>query len=78
MEKLLEILRKINPEIDYENNKHLVEEGLLDSLEIVEIITSLEEMFGIEISPDQIDPDNFESAEAMWEMVQRGVRRKDV
>lgn len=70
MEKLMEILKSINSEIDYRNNKHLVEEGLLDSLEIVEIITSIEETFGIEISPDQIDSDNFESAEAMWEMIQ--------
>lgn len=70
MEKLLEILKAVNPEIDYENNKHLVEEGLLDSLEIVEIITSIEETFGIEINPDQIDPDNFESVEVMWKMIQ--------
>ncbi len=78
MEKLMEILKSINSEIDYGNNKHLVEEGLLDSLEIVEIITSIEETFGIEISPDQIDSDNFESAEAMWEMIQGFVRGKDV
>lgn len=76
MEKLLEILKAVNSEIDYDNDKHLVEEGLLDSLEIVEIISSIEETFGIEITPEQIDPDNFESAEAMWKMIQ--TKREDI
>lgn len=69
MEKLLEILNEINSEIDFQENKELVSNGLLDSIEIVEIITKIEERFGIEISPDQIDPDNFESVEAMWKMI---------
>lgn len=69
MEKLMEILKKIKPEIDFKNNIHLVDEGILDSIEIVDIITEIEEEFSIEIDPEQIDPDNFQSAEAMLEMI---------
>ena len=70
MEKLLELLKNIKPEIDFENSANLVDEGILDSLEIVEIISSIEETFSITIDPDKIDPDNFQSADAMWKMIQ--------
>ena len=66
----MEILKKIKPKIDFKNSNDLVDDGVLDSIEIVEIITEIEEQFSIEIDPEQIDPDNFQSAEAMWVMIQ--------
>lgn len=71
MELLLELLKEVKSDIDFEKETDLVDEGLLDSLEIVTIIASIEEKFGVEIDPDDIDPDNFQSAEAMWEMIQK-------
>lgn len=71
MKQLLELLKGVKSDIDFEKETDLVDEGLLDSLEIVTIIASIEEKFGIEIDPDDIDPDNFQSAEAMWEMIQK-------
>lgn len=71
MEHLLELLKEIKSDIDFEKKTDLVDEGLLDSLEIVTIIASIEEKFGIEIDPEDIDPDNFQSAEAMWDMIQK-------
>ena len=71
MELLLELLKEIKGDIDFEKETDLVDEGLLDSLEIVTIIASIEEKFGIEIDPDEIDPDNFQSAKEMWEMIKR-------
>lgn len=71
MEQLLKLLKEIKKDIDFENATDLVDEGILDSLEIVTIITSIEAVFGVEIDPDDIDPDNFQSAEAMWEMIQK-------
>lgn len=70
MEKLLELLKNIKPEIDFKNSANLVDEGILDSLEIVQIISSIEENFSITIDPDKIDPDNFQSVDAMWKMIQ--------
>lgn len=71
MEQLLELLKEVKSDIDYEKETDLVDEGLLDSLEIVAIITSIEEKFGVEIDPDEIDPDNFQSAVTMWEMIEK-------
>ena len=71
MEKLMQILKGIKPKADFENNKSLVDEGVLDSLEIIEIITEAEKEYGIEIDPSEIDPDNFQSAESIWNMIQR-------
>lgn len=71
MEQLLELLKEVKSDIDFEKETDLVDEGLLDSLEIVTIIASIEEKFGIEIDPDEIDPDNFQSAETMWEMIEK-------
>ena len=42
----------------------------MDSLDIVEVIMEIEKEFGIEIPPDQIDPDNFQSVQAIWKMIQ--------
>lgn len=71
MEKLLDILKEIKSDIDFETETGLVDSGLIDSLEIVEIITAIEAEYGIEIDPDDIDPDNFQSAEAMWNMIEK-------
>ena len=69
MDRLIKILRAVKPGVDLENNDALVEEGILDSLDIVEIVSEIEKVYGIEILPDQIDPDNFQSVAAMWEMI---------
>lgn len=69
MEQLLGVLRTIKPEVDFENNKTLVDDGILDSLDIVEIISEIEEQFSIMLDPAQIDPDNFQSADDMWQMI---------
>ncbi len=70
MDRLMKILKKVKPEADFEGSKALVEDGILDSLDIVEVIMEIEKEFGIEIPPDQIDPDNFQSVQAIWKMIQ--------
>jgi len=70
MEKLLTILKSIKPEIDFTSADKLVDDGVLDSLEIVNIITEIEDNYNIEVDPNQIDPDNFQSAKTIWNMIQ--------
>ncbi len=70
MDRLINILKTVKPGADFENSVTLVEDGILDSLDIVEIISEIEKEYGIEILPDQIDPDNFQSVETMWKMIQ--------
>ena len=71
MEELLEILNDIQPGVDFENEKHLIEDHLLDSLSIISLVAELEDTFDVTIPAVEIIPDNFNSAEAMLEMLQR-------
>ena len=71
MEKLLEILNDIQPDADYETCTTLIDDEVLDSFAILSIVGELEEAFDIEITPVDIVPENFNSAQALWAMVQR-------
>lgn len=71
MEQLLEILKDIQPDVDYENCTSLIDDELLDSFAILSIVSELEDAFDVEITPVDIIPENFNSAQALWEMVQR-------
>ena len=71
MEELLDILNEIDDSIDYENEKALIDDHLLDSFSIITMVSELEEHFDIEIDAAEMTPENFNSAEALWAMVQR-------
>ena len=71
MEKLLDILNQIRSDIDYENEKTLVDDGVLDSFDIVSIVSELSMEYDIDISIDDMTAENFNSAEAMLEMIAR-------
>lgn len=71
MDELLEILRDIDPDNDYENDKRLIDDGHLDSLSLLQLVTELEDNFEIQITPNELIPANFNSVEAIWAMVQR-------
>lgn len=71
MERIKEILIEVNDNIDYENESALISNGILDSVELVELVMKLEEEYGIEIPFDEISPDNFDSMEDVFHMIQR-------
>lgn len=71
MDKLLEILEDIQPDADYENCETLIDDGILDSFAILSIVSELQDEFEIMITPSQVIPENFNSAKALWAMVQR-------
>ena len=71
MNELLEILEDIKPPIDFKTCTGLIDEGYLDSFDILSIVSELNDAFEIEISPVDIVPDNFNSAQALWNMVER-------
>ena len=70
MEKLLEILKGIRPDVDFDNETSLVDDGILDSFDVVSIISELDDAFGVQIRIDELDPENFNSAQSIWSMVQ--------
>ena len=71
MEQLLEILSEVNPDIDFENCETLIDDGLLDSFAILEIVAEINDAFDVEITAPEIIPENFNSAKALWAMSQR-------
>lgn len=70
MEKLLEILKGIRPDVDFENETSLIDDGILDSFDVVAIISELDDAFDVQIRITELDPENFNSAEAIWKLVQ--------
>jgi acyl carrier protein len=70
MDKLLEALRRVNPDIDYENEKALVTGKVIDSIDMTSVLAELEDTFDIEIDMEYITPEYFDSVEGMWKMIQ--------
>ena len=71
MEALMKILAELRPDVEFEGNNELVDSGELDSFDIVSLVGELCEEYDIEIGADEIVPENFNSVEAIWELVQR-------
>lgn len=71
MDKLLEILSEVRPDVDFKNETKLIDNGILDSLNIMEIIAEISDAFDVELSPADIVPANFNSAAALWAMIER-------
>ena len=67
--KLLAILEDICPDVDFENEASLIDDGLIESLDIVAIVTEIMAEFDVEISVDDLLPENFNSAEAILAMI---------
>lgn len=70
MEKIYEILAEIIPNADFKNAKDLVDSKILTSLNIVKLVAALNDEFDIEITPLHLVPENFNSVESIWELVQ--------
>lgn len=71
MEELMELLEELRPDVDFEEEKSLIDGGVLDSFDIISLIAELNETFDIEIKPSELVPKNFNSAEAIWALVER-------
>lgn len=71
MEKLLEILEGIRPDVDFANEIKLIDDGILDSFDIVSIISELNDEYDIAIRVTELKPENFNSKEAIMNLVQK-------
>lgn len=71
MEKLIEILEELQPEVDYETTENLIDGRYLDSLTILALVSEIEEEFDVEIPTVEIIPANFNSAKKIWELIER-------
>ena len=71
MEKLLEILTSLHPDVDFVTTSDLVDDGILDSLDIVTLVTEIDAEFDVTIPAEEIVPENFNSAEALMALIER-------
>ena len=71
MDRLIEILEELQPEVDYETCTDLIDGHYLDSLTILSLVAEIEEEFDITIPAVEIVATNFNSAQSLWEMIER-------
>ena len=71
MEKLLAILNDLHPDVDFTDNNELIDDGILDSLDIVTLVTEINAEFDVTIPAEEIIPENFNSAEALFALITR-------
>ncbi len=69
MEKIVEILSELHPEVDFNTAEDLIDDGILDSLDVVSIVAAVDTEFGVVIPAEEIVPENFNSAKALYELV---------
>ncbi len=71
MEELLEILKNIRPNVDFEHCEDLINSGTLDSMDMVMIMTQIMQKFDLSIPPEEMVPENFNSAKTMYRLIQK-------
>ncbi len=71
MEQLLRILKEIRPDVDFENETKLIDDGILDSFDIISIVNELNEEYDIEIDMEDLEAENFNTVTAMLELIQK-------
>ena len=70
MDEIIAMLNELHPEIE-DDCEGLVEGGVLTSIDIVTLISEISDTFDVTVPASMITPENFASAEAIWEMVSR-------
>lgn len=71
MEKIIEMLTELHPDVDFATAEGLIDDGILESLDIVSLVASIDTEFGVTIPAEEIIPENFNSAEVLWALVER-------
>lgn len=70
-QKIIEILKKLHPDVDYAAECALVDDGILDSLDIVTLVSELNAAFDITVPATEILPDRFNSVASLCDMIRR-------
>lgn len=71
MDELLEILEELIPGEDVANCTTFIDDKMLDSFAILSLVSELEDTFDVEVTPTELIPENFNSAEAIWNLIER-------
>ncbi len=71
MDKLIELLEEICPGIDFTAEENLIDDEIIDSFDVIAIVTEIMDSFDVEIGVEDIIPENFNSVEAMMNLIER-------
>jgi len=71
MNELIEILENLHPEVDFETCTTLIDDKILDSFDIISVISEINEEFDVVIPAEEIIPENFNSAQALYDLITR-------
>lgn len=71
MEKVIEILTELHPEVDFNTATELIDDGVLDSLDIVSLVAAIDTEFGVVVPAEEIVPENFNSAADIFALITR-------
>ncbi len=69
MEQLMKILKELRPDVDFEQEDKLIDNGVLDSFDLVALVGEINEAFDVEVEFEDMEPENFNSAEHMYAMI---------
>ena len=71
MEKLLENLDDLHPDVDFETEEHLIDNKILDSFDIVTLVAEIDAEYDVAIPAEELIPENFNSAKALYALVEK-------
>ncbi|MBQ1894238.1 MAG: acyl carrier protein [Clostridiales bacterium] len=71
MEELMDILTELHPDVDYDTCTTLVDDRIIDSFDIISIISEVAARLDVQIPAEEIIPENFNSAKSLWELIER-------
>ena len=71
MDKLLNILKNLRPDVAFETETAIIDDGLLDSFDIIALVAEVEAAFGVSIGLEDLEPVNFNSVSAMENLLSR-------
>ena len=71
MEELISIMKDVRPDIDFAKETSLIDDELLDSFDIISIVSEVNDQFGVEINVNDLLPENFNSAAALYDLIQK-------
>lgn len=69
MKELKELLEGIRPDIDFDRETSLIDDGILDSIDIISIVTEINDTFDVDINVQYLLPENFNSMEAIYQLI---------
>ncbi len=71
MDELIRIMSEIRPDIDFNTATDLIDDDILDSFDIISIVNEVNDCFGIEINVNDLLPENFNTAAALYELIEK-------